>query len=349
MANYYFVGGEREAFIAGSDASIAWTTTAGRYDADFSRGGVRIASAASSSIYIDAPLTTPQLECYLGLMSCIDVAATGPQSQNHFTFVNASLTKLYRVMGIGETPTQPLLQWQQWNGTAWVGAGSGRVIPANIIHKWDFEFFQDDSAGFARAYCDGVLLGEFTGDTKLVSPYEIASCHAHPPAIAAGGTTGHTVSEVRWRDETTLGRRLATLNLTGAGATNTFTSGTVADIDEAGVYADTDIISSDTDDQLYTGVTSDLSTTAQTYLVEDVLIAYRALKGGTGPQNMKGVVRIGGTDYPSPNNVDGIYGGLVTAMSYIWAHFPENPATTSPFTPAEINTAGFETGAKSLT
>lgn len=348
MTTYYFVGGEREAFIAGSDAAISWTTTSGRYDTDFSRGGVRLASSTSSSIYIDIPLNTPQLECYLGLMSFIDSGANGPNQRNHFVFVNVALTQLYRVMGIGGTTTQPLLQWQKWNGSAWVGDGAGRIIPADIIHKWDFEFLQDDTVGFARAYCDGVLLGEFSGDTKLVSPYEISACHAHPP-VTSGATTGHTVSEVRWRDVTTLGRRLATLYLTGAGATNTFTAGAVTDIDEAGIYADTDIISSDTADQLYTGVTSDLSTTAQTYLVEDVLIAYRALIGGTGPQNMKGVVRIGGTDYLSPNNVDGIYGGLVTAMSYIWAHFPENPATTNPFTPAEINTAGFETGAKSLT
>lgn len=338
---YYFVGGEREAFIAGSNSAITWTTTAGWFDANFSRGGVRLATTVTSSIYIDCPLSSPQVECYCGLMARIDAGVNGPNSANYFTFVNTSLVSMYRVMGISGTTTQPLVQFQYWSGSAWVAIGPGRVIPTDILHKWDFEFFIDDSAGFARCYVDGVLLGELTGDTKFITPYEISEMRIHPPANAA--ITGVTVSEVMILDTPTLGRRLATLAITGAGATNTLTTGTYADFDDVGTYSDTDFGSSDAAGQLVTAVTSDLSAVAQTYLVDGVVLAYRAQKGGTGPQNLKGVIRIGGTDYESASAVP----TLATSFGYTWIDYATNPATSSDFTPTEINTAGFETGYKS--
>ena len=342
----YFIGGELEAFVAGSHASTAWTATAGRYDSDFSRGGVRLQTTSDTS-YINVPLTSPQLEFYVGLIHFLDSGSiNGPPTKTWFSFVNTSATQLFRVIGIGGTFAQPILQFQYYNGSAWTAIGTGFVVPIDIIHKWDFEFSIANSGGFARCYVDGILLGELTGDTLYGSPSEIAEMRVHTPAT--GGTnSAATISEVQILDVSTLGRRLATLNITADGATTDWT-GTYADIDDVGVYSDTEINDSATADQVSTFVTTDLSVVAQTYLVDSVVLAYRAQIGGTGPQNLKGVVRIGGVDYPSAGNVDGP-NGLVTAMGYVWADFPENPDTTANFTPAEINTAGFETGFKSIT
>ena len=342
----YFVGGEREAFIAGTGSSLAWTTTAGHYDADFSRGAVRL-PVNGNTAYIDTPLSSPQNECYVGLMHYMESPLGGspnPSNTAWFLFINASLVGLYRVMGIGGTITQPLLQWQYWNGTAWTAAGPGFVVPTDIIHKWDFQFKADPAAGFARAYVDGVLLGELTGDTELVTPYAISNMRVMTCGSSSNNTAGTpNISEVQILDVSTLGRRLATLAITAAGASNTFATGTYADIDEAGIYSDTDFMASTTSAQQYSCVTSDLSTAAQSYLVDGVVIAYRLQKGGSGPQNLKGLVRIGGVDYFSSASVPAI----VTAFGYSWADFPQNPATSANFTPTEINTVGFETGAQS--
>jgi hypothetical protein len=219
--------------------------------------------------------------------------------------------------------------------------GVSRVVPTALLHKWDFELLLDPTAGFARAYVDGVLLGEVTGNTSFVATPTVAEMRVM--ACGSGVTLGEVaVSEVQILDVSTLGRRLGTLTITGAGATNTLSSGTSADVDDVGSYTDSDYASSNTAGQKATFVTSDLSVAAQQYLVDGLIIALRVQKGGTGPQNLDGVVRIGGVDYPSADVAN-----LVTAFGYTWADFPENPATLANFTPTEINTSGFETGFQS--
>ena len=148
MTTYYFVGGEREAFIAGSASAIAWTTASGRYDPDFSRGAVSLNATYTS--YIHVPLNSPQAESYTGFMHY--TGGNAVVNQPWFLFLNSSLTGLFRIMGVSGTVAQPYVQWQYWNGSAWVSVGFARLVPTSIIHKWDFEILIDDTVGFARAY-----------------------------------------------------------------------------------------------------------------------------------------------------------------------------------------------------
>lgn len=341
----YFVGGEVEAFVDGSSAAIAWDTTAGYYDSNFSRGSVRL---TSSSDFIRAPLTSAQSTFWASFQgyrgSNYDSGLNhGPHNGTWFTFNNASAVALYRVQGIGGTVIQPVVQFQQWNGSAWIGAGGGRIVATAARHKWDVSFVNAASSGDTKCYVDGNLLGEFTGNTAPVSPFTIADARI----FSAGGAQGSNtvaISECRFQDQSTLGCRLATLGETANGA-NTDWTGSVSDINETGTYNDANFIQSGTANQVSTFVTTDLSATAQTYNVSGLVIAGRVLKGGTGPQNLYGVVRISTTNYVSAAVVTGPQGGLITDFAYNWAFFGPNPATLAAFTPTDVN--ALETGWKS--
>jgi hypothetical protein len=347
-ANYYFVGGEREAFIKYSDAGIAWSTTSGTYDSNFSRGSVKLDGGTAPTRYIATRLSAAQTECWHSFRRYHEPRSSstgGMDTSSAVEWLDSNLTPIFRIKGVGGTAYNPLIQAQYWNGTTWVAAGDPEICPANIMHKFDLYHDILDAAGTVRWYLDGRMIGELTGDTKFTADGDVREVRN---LVSGSDGAGGIIYLSEWiaRDLTTLGRRLATLPITGAGAGNAWTSGTYADLDEAGTYSDTDYMASETADQVATFVTTDLSATAALYDVEDVINAFRAQIGGTGPQNLKGAVRVGGTNYFSPANVAP---SLVTDMDYAWAVHPENPATTAAWTAAEINTAGFETGLKSIT
>lgn len=341
----YFVGGELEAFVQGSNASTTWTTAAGTYDPDFARGSV-VLNTANGTEYIKIPLTSPQSVCWVSLQHYYQShGLSGFSPGTVFQFFNSDSVALFRVQIIASSPvTQPTLQFQYWSGSAWTAIGAGLVVPTDARHKWDFNINSANSAGVLAAYADGILIGELTGDTSFVANSAVSEVRAYSSGVG-GAASGAYISEVQILDVSTLGRRLATLGETANG-TNVDWTGSVTDINEVGTFNDTNFIQSGTADQVSTFVTTDLSATAQTYNVSGLIIAGRALEGAVGPQNLKGAAVIGGTTYITADNVTGPF-GLPTVFGYVWADFPDNPATGIDFTPAQIN--GIETGWKSLT
>lgn len=345
-ATYYFVGGEREAFIKYSDASIAWSTTSGTYDSSFARGSVKLAGGSSITRYIAARLSAAQAECWHSFRRYHEIDTNqGMDGSASIQWLDASLTPIFRIMGVGGTDFNPLIEAQYWNGTTWVSAGDPEVCPGNIMHKFDLYHDIANSGGTVQWYLDGRMIGEITGDTQFTADGNVREVRNLTSGVNGAAGTIY-VSEWIARDLTTLGRRLATLPITGAGAGNAWTSGVVGDIDDNGVFTDADYMASEVANQEATFVTTDLSVTATQYDVEDVINAFRAQIGGVGPQDLKGLVRVSGANYASPANVTP---SLVTDFDYAWAVHPENPATTNDWTAAEINTAGFETGLKSIT
>ena len=339
----YFIGGELEAFVQGSHASTTWTTSGGYYDSDFARGAVYL-NTHNSFGYILMPLTAPQTTCWVSFQALYSSNAF--TTVHYWSFFNNVGGELLRVIQIGGTPAQPSMQFQYWSGAAWTAIGSGMVVPANARHKWDIQYLAAGSGGILRCYVDGLLMGSLTGNTSFISPAALSEVHLY--TTDGGGVDGTVaISEAQVLDVSTLGRRLATLGETANGI-NTAWTGAYTDINEVGTFNDSNFIQSGTANQVSTFVTSDLSATAQTYNVSGLVIAGRALNGAVGPQNLNGACVIGGTTYITTNNVAGPF-GLPTVFGYVWADFPNNPATGVDFTPTEINTAGFETGWKSIT
>lgn len=103
---------------------------------------------------------------------------------------------------------------------------------------------------------------------------------------------------------------------TGAGATNTFTSGTYADIDELGVN-DADLMASNTAAQRATFVYSDIPTLSSGYAVGDTFVYTRAKNDGTAPNNLKPTRRdSGGTD-----NVGSSFSGMGVTFGNFLARY----------------------------
>lgn len=346
--NYYFCGGELEAFSKYSHSSTTSSTTSDRFDSNFARCAVGL-EVDSSTAYISSRLSAAQTDCWYSVRHFYRPSNVGvgmAHSEVWMMMVDGDGIGVCRVIGAGGTPAQPLIRFQYWSGVAWTNTGSLIVCPTTALHRFDFRLLMHNSAGVLGCYLDDTLLGELTGDTIFNSAGSVLEMRYYIAWVSGsgGGSTYPWISEVFCQDITTRRRRLATLSITGAGATNSW-GGSYADIDDLGTYSDTDFVDSDTANEVSTYVASDLSAAAQVYSVDAVVLGYRAKIGATGPQNIKGVLRIGGTDYPSSANVS----GLVGEYGYVISPFTTNPATAGEFTAAEINTAGFEVGLKSIT
>jgi hypothetical protein len=329
----YFVGGEMEAFYQGAPAGLTWTTSAGTYDPNFSRGAVCISN--SSNNYIPVSFTSAQNTFWFSIQDYRN-ASGATQNEPWFTFVDGSLSPWYRIMGVGGSNIQPVIQMQYWSGSAWVAvAGIAIVAATSVLHK--FDFYVDNATGTLAAYMDGIPFANQTG----LPNHAIAQVQVNCTNTAT--FTFNAISECMCFDVSTLGRRLYTLGETANG-TNSQWSGAYTDINEVGTFNDSNFIQTGTANQTSTFVTGTISSTpSQQYLVSGLVIAGRMLIGAVGPQNMKGAVVVGGTTYNSTNNVD----NLLTNFGYTWVDFPVNPNTGVDWTLANIN-AGIETGWKSL-
>lgn len=332
----YFVGGEVEAFYASGPAGLTWTTTAGQYDSNFSRGAVTVINPGSL-IYIPATFATPTNTFWFSIQEFRTTSSTNISSTTWIELVDNSLVPMYRVQGIGGILAQPVIQFQYWSGSAWVAApGTAIVCPQGVLHKFDFNI--DNATGGVKAYMDGIPFASGTGlPNHTISQVQLYS---------VSGATFSTISysECMCFDVSTLGRRLYTLGETANG-TNSDWSGAYTDINEIGTFNDSNFIQTGTVNQTSTFVTSTISSTpSQQYLVSGLIIAGRLLIGAVGPQNLKGAVVVSGTTYDSTDDV----ANLLTVFGYSWADFPVNPNTGVDWTIGIIN-GGIETGWKSLT
>jgi hypothetical protein len=331
--NKYFVGGEVEAFYQGAPAGLGWTTAAGYYDSDFSRGAVHISN--SSNNYIPVNLTSAQNTFWFSIRDYRN-ASGGIQGVTWFTFMDGSAVAQYRVQAIGGSNVQPVIQMQYWSGAAWVAVSGIPIVSAtSVLHKFDFNI--DNATGGVKAYMDGIPFASQTGlPNHAIVQVRVEICN--------GATFTETgISEVMCFDVTTLGRRLYTLGETANGS-NSQWSGAYTDINEVGTFNDSNFIQTGSNNQTSTFVTSTISSTpSQQYLVSGLIIAGRLLIGAVGPQNLKGSVVVSGVTYNSTNNV----ANLLTVFGYTWADFPVNPNTGLDWTIGQIN-AGIETGWESL-
>lgn len=347
--NLYFVGGELEAFWAGSHSATTWSTTSGYYDPSFSRGAV-ILQVSDDTSYFHAPLTSSQTSCWVSFQQNRGGAwvsgSVAPNNSTWFTFVNSAGTPLYRLQGVGGSIAQPYIQMQRWNGTAWdAGTGTSLIAPINTLLKFDFKFVLATSGGDVQAWCNGVLVNEIIGNTAPVTPANIADVRFQCTSDGYGGAYGWVaISECQIMDLSTLGRRLATLGITAAGSNSAWTGGYTT-VNKVGTFNDATYMQSGTAGQVSTFATGTLSTAASQYAVSGVVLAYRCLEGAVGPQNMQGAVRVGSTNYFTSNIANP---ALTTVFNYTWAYFTQNPATTAAWLPTDIN-AGIETGAQSIT
>ena len=208
---------------------------------------------------------------------------------------------------------------------------AGHNFTQNLLHRLDIQVTNWNNAtiGNVKVWLDSASatstpLINFTGNLSGSGFVNLDCVRAKAYTNDGNGD----LSEIILADEDTrtfLG--VASLAPSAAGTTNTFTSGTYADIDEA-ILDDADLISSDTNAQEFNCNLNDLP--AGNFSIRGFKTTVRAACGVSGPTTLKLGINSGGTR----NTVDKT---LSTSLDTYERMMLVNPITGLRFTPTEIN------------
>lgn len=231
-----------------------------------------------------------------------------------------------------------VLALRYYNGSAWITAGSTIVVDMVAQRqRIDVHAVVNSATGSVDLYVDGTPRIS-SGSIDLSGITAINRVRFH--GMSAGPGVPVSVSEVIVDDESTIGRRVGTIYMSGNGASTAW----VGDYNEIAdtVNSDTNIINGVTngDIELYTG-TSVAPLPLTGYRIKALAITARARKQGVGPAQMRFKLRSAGTNY----------NGTTLAMDFGYlAYFHSwelNPASTAAFLSSEI--AALQYGVEALT
>lgn len=213
------------------------------------------------------------------------------------------------------------------NGSGYTTVGSITIAMMDAGHDLDLYSLCNSGSGVLSLYVAGTRRIHGTG-LNLASTASIVKTRHHNQS---------RVSQLVVSDSSTIGGRLFTVPVTGAGASSDWT-GSYVGIDEA-IYSDADFINSDTAAQVSTFAAT--APTLTGYQVIAVAVTARAKRGSaSGPQNIQMALRSSGTTYfGSTQALDLGYSGFIE----IWE---DDPATSSPWQNAAV--ASLQPGAKSI-
>lgn len=315
----YFMGGEMGAFLP-SDSNVVESTNANGFDSAFSRCSIAI--TGSSSYAFTPDLSLPNV--FYVHFYC------RRNSSNSITqdicVLRTSTTEVFRVRSDGTS-----VWMQALISSVWTTVGTTETIPLNLTNQhFDLYIDGNSATGNAKLYVAGTLrITAASVNLTAVASLQTARFYGW-------GNDTFFVSQVMIDSEPTIGGRLFTIPITGAGATTSWT-GAYTEIDEI-IYSDADFINTST-----ATAVSTFAVTAPTltgYVIEAVAVTARAKKGGSGPTQLQLALRSAGTDYFSASKaLDVGYGGFVN----IWE---TNPATGAAFLTTAI--ASLQPGVKAI-
>lgn len=318
----YFAGNQITDFIANVNASEI--TTAGYFDSSW------VSNAINHNNRGNPPLLSPVFGSLTEFWGHFEQRC-GNQDANvpfYILYDDTGANKI-RLMTSGNSATVYI---QTWNGTAWVTqATSASAASINALHQVDCHVTIDGASSLVEIYINKVLAVAWTG-TLSGNIGQIG--HINTDNGAAYGFSQSIVA-----DEPTLWFKYRLTLPTANSATNTAFTGDYTAVDEA-ILSDADFITSGTANQVETYTAAARAFTG--YTVKAVILNYRALRDTTGPQNIQGALRIGGTNYFTANR------SLTLAYSNFREYYPTNPATGIDWTPGGAGDATLEFGVKSI-
>lgn len=327
-----WAGTEPEAF----ETLCGVSTSTAEYDSNFSRCALNLGQNAAGTTVLCGVVLGGLTEAWFHTRMGSNVLNADLANQAFIEFRTSSAQGILRVICTGVINTFKL---QYWSGAAWVDIGTSFTATVSTSPTWDVQCKIDNVNGRFVCYVDGTIVASLIGDTDFFSPTI--------DKVRLGTWSEFNakyVSECIISNTSTVGMRLATNYVTGAGTTTGWTSGTFADVDETTVN-DADFISSGTANQVDTFALQDLSATAAALIPVAVVGSARARNAPAGPQNLQLAVRTGGTDYFSPTVTSpAINTSFQNGFQNIWN---VNPNTGVAWTASEIN--ALEAGAKSIT
>lgn len=307
--------------VTANDSASYETTDSGTYDSAYAR--CSMFSNGNSSAKVSPAFTS--VTAGYARVSWYRSNTSGASSFRLYTSAGVSAIRLYY--------DEPDIKLQYWNGSTWVDATGTATVASAVLQHQTIAFSVNSATGYLRLYSGSGTLLLDSGSLNLASIANIG--YVDMPGAFSSADQWH--SEVIVADENIIGWRLGTLYLTGAGTTNTFTSGDYTSVDEV-TYSLADYLSSAAADQIFLGACNDLD--PGSYVIKGVGVAALARTDGSAPTGLQLALRTNATNYFSATKT---LGAGFTANQNIWA---TNPNTATTWTTADI--AALQIGVKSI-
>jgi len=334
MATYYFMGGEDHDFTKFGVCSVD-TNTAFRRSAN-TRCSLLVGSSNGATDGWGGALSSPQSTLWLTAR----VFASQVSASTACDLVSFSDSGAVRRLAVRTNGSSTVLTIAKRNaaGTYTTLATSSYTLPLGAVQKIDVAVTYGTS-GKVDVYIEGTLVATYSGDITTDGNTALSSFTVGCAAI--GGSSGTYWSEVICSDSDTRDLSLVTMAPTANGNTFGWDAGSVTSINET-TLNDTTVITSGTTGQLAQFTVGSSGITGNN-AIKAVCISARAVKGGTGPQNIRMNVRTGGTN----SNSAAI--ALPAALGRIQNVFATNPVTASNWVGTDLTAAGFNIGVQSET
>lgn len=343
-ATILFAGGEDIDFAA--SGNITTSTTAGRFRSAWARSCQFVNAVSGDSsfppgnrIEPNTPFTASSDFWFHGQF--IDLAASGGTTANLNWISFASVTDGVWRLALRGTGTNGQFKLDKRNaaGTVTNLATSASGLFTNAaIFQIDVHVVYAVS-GSVDVYLNGSGTASLTysGDTTTDSATQIADMSLSAISSVDGCWSEVVVSTT---DTRTIGL-LTIPPVANGNAMQWAGTNPCSAILNQSVVNDVNFIASTANNDL-AQCTISPSIPTGTWAVEALVMATRALRSGTGPQNIAFSTRSAGTDYASGDYAPGAsFGNIGPYIQSV------NPATSNPFTTGELGTAGFNIGVKS--
>lgn len=213
---------------------------------------------------------------------------------------------------------------QYYNGSTWTsfaatGPGTSRLF-IRETYTLDFHWLIDNSAGLVEVYLEGRLWMAFSGDTLLNTSTTADRVSVFCPTTSTSAYL--YLGGVVVADEPTIGWRIGALTPNAGGTTvdwtNTYTNVIQRDNDDA-TY-----LESGTAGQIELMALPAAPTMVDDYEIKAVAVNFRAADTGADPQQVRALVRSGGTNYNGAT--EALANGTWQGFMALWATDPAGGA-----------------------
>jgi hypothetical protein len=223
------------------------------------------------------------------------------------------------------------LRFFTWNGSSWdtiQTAGANSVTAALV--RYDV-YVKLGNPGVFRVYKDGIAVMAETpnlsfGGLANLDTLELCT------GFASGGVVTHYTEAIvaTWN---TIGSKLVTRVPDANGTHLAWPGAAFGNIDE--ITAGTDYMTSPTANQRASFLLTDFPALSAGFVVDNVRVVTTASTDGGGPSKLNNFVRIGSVDYDQSDKA------LTLGQAGVVTDFASSPATSLPWTIAELNAAEF--------
>jgi hypothetical protein len=278
-----FLGGELDSLTPSDGGAIEDNEQPDRaWEPSFSRGHIEVQNIAT---YCDTPSWAGESELYIHFASPVNgTAGFGSPTKPYILALYDGSTEVFRLENTYNGDTTVTLKMYYLSALAtWTQIGSSVTVAMNVLNHFDV-YLKTGASGGAALYASGTERAMGSANISFFSNVTKARFN---------GSAINRISQIAVTTTPHIGARVATYYPNGAGASSQWV-GTYAEVDELR-YSDGDFINSGTADQVTTFAQTGPAPTG--YNIRAVAVSTRAKRGVGGPQNLRHVLRVSGTNY----------------------------------------------------